>query len=268
MYELNSNAGDKATGGTPTGDFVNRNLLRIDPKSGIAFRSRFAAPPPHHAQNQNPRVLGTPAPAATASGAAQVNANAASFAQKLAALGSDTPSPVPEPTPMATSSPLAKQLAAMGSNLGSTVPDPVDIATRKVQQFSNPTRHRDDQGRTLPQYRMGIGHRILGTLANFANGFAGNRAQPIYVGPGALNNRYYQDEQQRRENLDAAQQELQAIQGPAKLHNVIDYRTIGKDPTGKGWVGKTYSGEKRNIAPPPYAASGEQDDEENNDETQ
>jgi len=65
---------------------------------------------------------------------------------------------------------------------------------------------RDAQGKTLPQYRMGIGHRILGTLTNFANGFAGNHAQPIYVGPGALNNRYYQEEAQRQkqnqENLD------------------------------------------------------------------
>src|SRR5262249_51108410 len=64
---------------------------------------------------------------------------------------------------------------------------------------------QDSQGKTLPQYRMGIGHRILGTLVNFANGFAGNHAQPIYVGPGALNNRYYQEEAQRQQqNFESA----------------------------------------------------------------
>src|SRR5215469_6951807 len=72
--------------------------------------------------------------------------------------------------------------------------------------YLQPIQTRDAQGKTLPQYRMGIGHRILGTLANFANGFAGNHAQPVYVGPGALNNRYYQEEAQRQkqnqENLD------------------------------------------------------------------
>lgn len=220
MYELNNNAGDKATADTQTGDFVNRSLLRIDPKSGLASRFNIAGP------GEN---------------GFSTAANAPSFAQKLAALGD------------------------MGAATGKSTPNSVDDPKQKVQQYTTPTQYRDAKGKTLPQYRMGIGHRILGTLANFANGFAGNRAQPIYVGPGALNNRYYQDEQQRRENLQAAQQDLEATQGPTNLRDVIDYRTIGKDPTGKGWVGKTYGKEKRKIAPPPYAPSGEQD-EDNNDE--
>jgi hypothetical protein len=62
-----------------------------------------------------------------------------------------------------------------------------------------PINPRDDQGKTLPKYRMGIGQRILGTVANFANGFARNGAEPIYVGPGALNNRYYQDQELRQQ---------------------------------------------------------------------
>src|SRR5437016_3520553 len=33
------------------------------------------------------------------------------------------------------------------------------------------------------QYRMGIGQRILGSVANFLNGFAKDGAGPIYVGP-------------------------------------------------------------------------------------
>src|SRR5262249_10161207 len=69
----------------------------------------------------------------------------------------------------------------------------------KQPSYVPPIQSRDAQGKTLPQYRMGIGHRILGTLANFANGFAGKGGQPIYVGPGALNNRYYQEEAQRQQ---------------------------------------------------------------------
>src|SRR5262249_26712043 len=76
----------------------------------------------------------------------------------------------------------------------------------KPPSYVPPIQSRDAQGKTLPQYRMGIGHRILGTLVNFANGFAGNHSQPVYVGAGALNNRYYQEEAQRQrqnqENLD------------------------------------------------------------------
>lgn len=68
-----------------------------------------------------------------------------------------------------------------------------------------PIQTRDAQGKTLPKYRMGVGQRILATVANFANGFARNGVAPIYVGPGALNNRYYQDEairqQQNRESF-------------------------------------------------------------------
>ena len=73
------------------------------------------------------------------------------------------------------------------------------IATAQSPRNLPPINPYDDQGKTLPKYRMGIGHRILASVANFANGFAGNSAAPIYVGPGALNRRYYQDEGLRRQ---------------------------------------------------------------------
>jgi hypothetical protein len=43
------------------------------------------------------------------------------------------------------------------------------------------------------QYRMGWGQRLLGTAANFLHGFAGDKAEPIYVGPGATNSRFARD---------------------------------------------------------------------------
>ena len=108
-----------------------------------------------------------------------------------------------------------------------------------------PIQTRDAQGKTLPKYRMGIGHRILATVANFANGFAGNRAAPIYVGPGALNNRYYQDEAYREQVNN---------ENAGLGRNVIDWRTIAQDPTSKKWYGQTFGGEKQELGTPPWAA--------------
>jgi len=76
----------------------------------------------------------------------------------------------------------------------------------REQTYIPPIQTRDAQGKTLPKYRMGIGQRILASVANFANGFAGNGKAPVFVGPGALNNRYYQDEAFREQQNDDNQQ--------------------------------------------------------------
>ena len=88
-----------------------------------------------------------------------------------------------------------------------------------------PIKTQDNQGKTLPQYRMGTGQRILGTLANFASGFAGHGGSPVYVGPGALNNRYYRDEADREH-----QNQIAAQQNADHFRNEIDYRTIVEEP--------------------------------------
>jgi hypothetical protein len=123
-----------------------------------------------------------------------------------------------------------------------------------------PINPRDEQGKTLPKYRMGIGHRILASVANFANGFAGNGAAPLYVGPGALNNRYYQDEAFRQK-----QNEWNEPSVPDRYRSAIDWRTILQDPVSKRWYGKTYGGQKQEIGTPPWASGTEaQDDGANN----
>lgn len=123
---------------------------------------------------------------------------------------------------------------------------------------------RDAQGKTLPKYRMGIGQRILATVANFANGFAGNGAAPIYAGPGALNNRYYQDEGTRQQQND----ESPTLQGSGdRFRQAIDWRTIVQDPVSKKWYGKTYGGQKQEIGTPPWTGAGDgEDDGTNNDD--
>ena len=122
-----------------------------------------------------------------------------------------------------------------------------------------PIQTKDDQGKTIPKYRMGTRQRILGTLANFANGFAGHGGSPVYVGPGALNNRYYRDEAYRE------QQNKEAIQHNADgYRNAIDYHTIVQDAVTGKWKGKTYGGEVRELDPPPWAGAAGEDQQPNN----
>lgn len=179
--------------GQGSGDFVNKNLLRVDPATGVAYRFR-------------PGLIGS-----SASGQDGQN---------------------------------GQTTAGQGGQSSTYVP---------------PIQTRDAQGKTLPKYRMGIGHRILATVANFANGFAGNHVPPIYVGPGALNNRYYQDEAYRQQQNDEGQQNARD-----RYRNAIDWRTIGQDPTTKKWYGKTYGGQKQEVGTPPWAAP-EDDNHESGD---
>ena len=58
-----------------------------------------------------------------------------------------------------------------------------------------------------PKYRMGIGGRILGTVANFLSGFGHAGGQPIDTGPNARNWQYARD---------VAQQDFQKQQAAEK----------------------------------------------------
>jgi hypothetical protein len=78
-----------------------------------------------------------------------------------------------------------KQRAAIGNP---TDPSAVDPTTGK------------------PMYRLGVGGRVLGTAANFLQGFGKRPFTPTYVGPDATNARYDRDETMRQgkvTNLDA-----------------------------------------------------------------
>jgi hypothetical protein len=54
-----------------------------------------------------------------------------------------------------------------------------------------------------PKYKMGIGGRIMGTVANFLSGMA-RQGPAVYTGKGAVNSRYYRDEANRLRQLDDA----------------------------------------------------------------
>jgi hypothetical protein len=54
-----------------------------------------------------------------------------------------------------------------------------------------------------PKYKMGIGGRIMGTVANFLNGATG-RGPVVNTGKGALNSQYYRDEENRLRELNNA----------------------------------------------------------------
>lgn len=103
-------------------------------------------------------------------------------------------------TPIAFS-PTAQSLGSLAAERA-PVRSPITVLQEQQAQYGVPPDPHD------PKYRMGMGQRILGTLANFANGFARSGASPVYVGPGALNNRYYQDEALREQNLDNINRQL------------------------------------------------------------
>jgi hypothetical protein len=89
--------------------------------------------------------------------------------------------------------------------VGSKNPNLVDLLGQQAKygQRIDPYQTDPQTGKrsTLPQYRMGTGSRTLGTAANFLSGFGGRGGPITYVGPGATNQRYEQDETQREANL-------------------------------------------------------------------
>ena len=120
--------------------------------------------------------------------------------------------------PMAVS-PIAQSPGPITAE-GAPVRTPITVLREQQAQYSKPGDPND------PKYRMGTGQRILGTLANFASGFAGHGGSPVYVGPGALNHRYYQDEALRRENLENVTRQL------AEQHRVDPDQTGAKPNLG------------------------------------
>lgn len=94
-----------------------------------------------------------------------------------------TPKQVPQP-PTGTNNPNLSDLARQQGELGKPLdPSAVDPQTGK------------------PMYKMGTGQRILGTAANFLQGFGGKPFTPTYVGPGATNGRFARDESMRQGKL-------------------------------------------------------------------
>ena len=121
---------------------------------------------------------------------------------------------------------------------------------------------------TGDQYRMGIGGRILGTLANFLSGLNGRGAM-VYTGPGAINNKYAQAERKRvgdlnaldtkiadAEKLSDARRNDSVLQGQqedrAQKQKMIDPESVYYDEQGGKWKGKTYGGQEQEVAPPQW----------------
>jgi len=128
-------------------------------------------------------------------------------------IAGDVPKPQPASTPAANAAPPQPAFNFDPSKLPDAL-RPAAITPSQVPQpptgSQNPNRvswmqkQAEDMkplDRSDPKYKMGWGQRILGTVANFANGFARNGAAPIYVGPGATNWRFGRDEATRQENV-------------------------------------------------------------------
>lgn len=85
---------------------------------------------------------------------------------------------------------------------GHNNPNLTDLAKQQAE-FGKPLdKNAIDPKTGKPMYKMGIGQRILGTIGNALNGFAGNHAPVVHVGPGATNWRFGRDEATREANLE------------------------------------------------------------------
>jgi hypothetical protein len=118
----------------------------------------------------------------------------------------------PGKVPEGIFAPKSPPLAPVGANN----PALVSLLNRQAKdsQRINPYQTDPQTGKrtTLPQYRMGTGMRIVGSIANFASGFGG-KGPVAYVGPGATNARYQQDEAQRQANLASDELQIKGQQG-------------------------------------------------------
>lgn len=166
--------------------------------------------------------------------------------------------------------------------------DTLDNPATPVPPAYNPTDLYADQAKYAtpinprdPQYRMGLGHRILGTVGNALNGFAGRGAPVTYVGPGATNYQYAQDVaaqqgnlaktnaqidsgmKRAEENRKAYQTQVQAQERgeigkrnaaqAEKYTNAVDPNSIRYDEANDKWIGKTYGGAEQEVAEPKWS---------------
>lgn len=147
-------------------------------------------------------------------------------------IAGDVPKPTPPNVPAPDANPTAPPIQydpgkvpegifapkpVLQAPVGANNPNYVALLNKQAQdsQRINPYQTDPQTGKrtTLPQYRMGTGMRILGTAANFLSGFGGRGGPATYVGPGATNRRYEQDEAQRQANLASDELQIKGQQG-------------------------------------------------------
>lgn len=180
--------------------------------------------------------------------------------------------PAPSGAPMPQASGPAMIRAAMPP--AAPQMDTAELQRRQaaIDKYSQPIDKSD------PKYKMSIGQRLLGAVADFAAGMGGRQA-PVYIGPGATNAQYARDESTRESNLGAAQTQMknfdtgydEQLKGykeqlgaydkgqlaqereerAQKYVNAIDPNSITQDDSGK-WYGTTYGGQKQETSPPKW----------------
>jgi hypothetical protein len=80
---------------------------------------------------------------------------------------------------------------------GAQNPNRVGWMQKQAEDMKPLVRNAVDPKTGKPQYRMGLGQRLLGT----ASRFGGGKTPPVYVGPGATNWRFDRDEATREANV-------------------------------------------------------------------
>lgn len=142
-----------------------------------------------------------------------------------------------EPTRPATTSPSAAPPAKPGissrmADLQTPTPPKLnndyEAAQARFRELSAPTdKYIPGTNKVKPEYRMGIGGRVVGTIGNFLSGFGGSHSPATYVGPGATNRAYDIAEQQRQDAPGKAQADVKSYEDTYKQQE-RDYRNALK----------------------------------------
>ncbi|HEV7523014.1 MAG TPA: hypothetical protein VGP89_18070 [Candidatus Angelobacter sp.] len=149
---------------------------------------------------------GSPADMATFTGTDPKGRPAMSIAASAPATSTSVPAPATAPT-------IGQRLANFKAPPVAPKMNPDQAAVQQdLREHSQVTPKTDPAtGKTLDQYKMGFGQRLLGSLVNFGNGFARTGADPIHVGPGATNRRYSVDETNRQQRVAGDQSKIKSM---------------------------------------------------------
>jgi hypothetical protein len=91
--------------------------------------------------------------------------------------------------------------------------DDYEAAQERFRKLSAPTdKYIPGTNKVKPEYRMGIGGRVVGTIGNFLSGFGGSHVPATYVGPGATNRTYDIAEQRRQDALAKTQADVKSYE--------------------------------------------------------
>jgi hypothetical protein len=183
--------------------------------------TRIMVGPESAEDGTQPAAGEAPADEAANTGSAVVDMSAQAHRPSVIGPPKPVPGSIPNAAPTdATANSIGMKLAAVGK---APTPPQLDANYQPTmdheRSLAAPLPRYDANGKVLPQYRLGVGGRIMrGVTDLFRGGIpealtgAVRPDTPGSYGRGAVNNRYYQDEQTRQQAQDADEARLKSYE--------------------------------------------------------